>query len=363
MQVAKQPELPPGFRVGTLAVEPDHLPTRVTVLSYDSARATEQVVPVTGEAAIGTGTGGFRWIHIQGLGDLEPIRAIGLSLGLPAFVIEDLTETGQRPKSEWLDPDTIERGVLLIARAPSSGRRQESRLEQIGIAAGPGFVLTVQESHSDLLRPVWDRILLGDAKLRSMGPTRLSYEIVDRIVDRFYPALEQIGDRLEALEDRLMDAFEEGILAEVNEVRTELINLRRVSWPQREAIQRLARNEKAFFPAELEGPLRECYDHCLHVAETIDSYRELVGAINGTYLAVVGNRTNEVMRVLTIMATVFIPLTFIAGIYGMNFENMPELKMRYGYPAVWAVMLVTALGLLLYFRRKGWIRWGGGSAS
>jgi magnesium transporter len=156
-----------------------------------------------------------------------------------------------------------------------------------------------------------------------------------------------------------MESADEGLLAEVNQVRTELVNLRRVIWPQREAIQRLVRNEKSVLPKELETGLRDCYDHCLQVSEIIDSYRELVGAINGTYLSAVSNRTNEVMRVLTIMSSVFIPLTFIAGIYGMNFERMPELAMPYAYPAVWVVMAVTTLFMLYYFKRKGWIQIGG----
>ncbi|MEZ5355031.1 MAG: magnesium/cobalt transporter CorA [Bryobacteraceae bacterium] len=351
MPIAKQPQPPGGFRLGTLTVQPDHLPTRVTILSFDPHGALERAVSAPDQTA--AGGDGCRWIHIQGMADPKSIDAVAGSLGLTDPVIEGLGESRQRPKTDWID-DTL----VVVLRAPHLAARQKSGLEQICIVAGKDFVLTVQETHSDLVRPVWDRILQGHGSIRNAGPAHLCFAIVDCVVDRYYPALEQLGDHLEELEDRVMESFDEGLLGEVNDVRTELVSLRRVSWPQREAIQRLARNENGYFPTELQGPLRDCYDHCLQVAETVDSYRELLGAVNGTYLSVLGNRTNEVMRVLTIMATVFIPLTFIAGIYGMNFDNMPELHSPYGYPLVWAVMLITAAGLVLFFQRKGWINIG-----
>jgi magnesium transporter len=336
-------------------VEPDHLPTRISVLSFDPHHARETVVATVDELRSVVAGEGSHWIHVQGFGQAELIESIVATFELDDMLIEDLAERRQRPKAEWLEGH-----ALAILRSPYLTPRNTTALEQLSVLVTEKFVLTIKETHSGLLQPVWDRLLSGSGETRKGGPPQLFYEIIDGVVDGFYPALERIGDRLEELEARVMEAFDEGILSEVNQVRTELVNLRRLSWPQREAIQRLARNEKGVLPQALEGPLRECSDHCMQVTEMIESYRELVGAINGTYLSAVSNRTNEVMRVLTIMASVFIPLTFIAGIYGMNFERMPELGMPYAYPAVWFVMLTTAAGMLYYFKRKGWIRVGGG---
>ncbi|MEZ5367114.1 MAG: magnesium/cobalt transporter CorA [Bryobacterales bacterium] len=346
---------PAGFRTGTLTVEPDHLPTRISVLSYGTHYAREDVAATVNQLRELVDGDDVYWIHIQGLGEPELIESVASVFELDPMLVEDLAERRQRPKAEWVDGPNI-----AILRAPYQTSLQTSGLEQVNVLLSKNFVLTIQETHSGLLQPAWDRVLAGYGEARKGGAPRLFYQIIDCIIDSFYPELERIGDRLEELESRVMESFDEGILSEVNQVRTELVNLRRLSWPQREALQRLVRNEKAILPPELEGPLRECYDHSMQVAEMIESYRELVGAINGTYLSAVSNRTNEVMRVLTIMASVFIPLTFIAGIYGMNFENMPELKMPYGYAVVWIVMLGTTIWMLLYFKRKGWIRWGEG---
>lgn len=353
MAFFKQSDPPPGFRTGSLTVEPDHLPTRISVLSYGPHEARETAAAGVEELRPLIGDEGDHWIHVQGLGQAEVIESLVAAFGLDDRLVEDISERRQRPKAEWLEGQT-----LTVMRAPYLSPIDTSGLEQVSILVADNFILTIQETHSGLLQPVWERVLAGYGETRKGGSPRLFYEIVDCVVDSFYPALERIGDRLEELESRVMESFDEGILSEVNQVRTELVNLRRLSWPQREAVQRLARNEKGILPPDLEGPLRECYDHCLQVAEMIESYRELVGAINGTYLSAVSNRTNEVMRVLTIMASVFIPLTFIAGIYGMNFERMPELSMPYAYPAVWVVMASTAGWMLLYFKRKGWIRMG-----
>ena len=353
MTFFKQPEPPDGFRTGTLTVEPDHLPTRISVLSFGPHDARETAAATADDLRSLVGDDETHWIHVQGLGETKTIASIAEVFELDDLLVEDISERRQRPKAEWLDGQT-----LAVLRAPYVNPSNAIRLEQVSALVTRNFVLTIQETHSGLLQPVWDRLMAGYGEARKGGPPRLFYEIVDCVIDSFYPALERIGDRLEELESRVMEAFDEGILSEVNQVRTELVNLRRLSWPQREAIQRLVRNEKALLPPELEAPLRDCYDHCLQVAEMIESYRDLVGAINGTYLSAVSNRTNEVMRVLTIMASVFIPLTFIAGIYGMNFERMPELSMPYAYPAVWVVMAATAGWMLLYFKRKGWIRVG-----
>ena len=220
---------------------------------------------------------------------------------------------------------------------------------------GPNYVASFQERYSTRFQPVWERIVQGLGVIRKRRADYLCYALVDAAIDTFYPALEAIGDRLEELEAEAMEDPTEATLVRTNDVRNSLVSMRRIIWPQREAIQALVRNDERIFHKETAAYLRDAYEHCLQVSEIIESYRDLVGAVNNTYLSAVSNRTNEVMRVLTIMASLFIPLTFIAGIYGMNFEHMPELGYRYGYPLVWVVMLSSAAAMLVYFARRGWI--------
>jgi magnesium transporter len=357
MGLFRSPKPPPGHRLGSLAVEPDNLPTRITVLCYNASRATERTVATIADLrtilAPSPEDSRVHWVLVQGLGDGSTLHALGEVFALDPLTVEDLIESHQRPKADWVGDR-----LLTVLRAPWLTPQQTVELDQIGLMLGPGYLLTVQETHSALLQGVWDRILRGHAGIRAAGAPALAHAVIDQITDSFYPVLEEIGDRLEQLEDRVMEASDDGILDQANQVRSDLIRLRRLIWPQREAIQRIARNEMQILPAEFEAPFRGTYEHCLQTSEIIESYRELVGAINGTYLSAVSNRTNEVMRVLTIMASIFIPLTFIAGIYGMNFEHMPELANPYGYPAVWLVMISVAAAMLLFFRRKGWIRFG-----
>lgn len=354
------PEPPPGYRTGSLTVEPDNLPTRIAVLSFDPGHVSEQSIADVDELArlMKREPDRTHWVHAQGLGSQELLRALAGVFSLDEPMFQDLTESSERPKVEWLADR-----VLAVLRAPYVTPRQKLDLDHIGLLIGSNYVLSIQENHSSLLQPDWDRIVQGYAGTRDGGAAHLASAIVDRIVDSFYPVLEDMGDRLEDLEDRVMEPGADAILGEVNQVRGELVRLRRILWPQREAVQRLSRNEAKVLPASVEASLRDSYEHSLHISEIVEAQRDLVGAINGTYLAAVSNRTNEVMRVLTIMASVFIPLTFIAGIYGMNFEYIPELKYRYGYFVAWAVMIAVAGAMLGYFHRKGWIQlWGGEKA-
>ena len=356
MPLFERPQPPPGHRLGALVVEPDELPTRLAVLSFDAHEAVERSLDDPRDPLLLEGAGKTRWILVQGLRDREMLRALAEAFDLDDYVAEDVTERRQRPKAEWLGDR-----ALIVLRAPFLTSDGSLELDQVGVVLGPDYVLTVQQTHSDLLQPIWERLLRGYGDWLERGAAHLAYALADVVIDSFFPVLEEIGDRLEEIEDDLMENFHGGILGEVNQARSELLELRRAIWPQREAIQRWARNDLGVFPKDLEAPLRDCHDHCLQISEMIESYRELVGAINGTYLSAVGNRTNEVMRVLTIVSTIFIPMTFIAGIYGMNFENMPELSSPYGYPAVWGVMTTLAAAMLTYFHRRGWIHFGRGA--
>ncbi|MBI1357282.1 MAG: magnesium/cobalt transporter CorA [Acidobacteria bacterium] len=348
------PEPPPGVRPGTLTVVPEAAPTRITLLSYRADDVQERRIADPDE--IGElDEDRVYWIHVQGLGDPAVLESLlGRELELHPLTVEDILTTPQRPKAEWM-----QQRALIILRAPYVDADGDVEVEQVSLVVGDRYVLSVEEQSSGRFQPVWDRLMQGLGPIRSQGADYLAYALLDASIDAFFPVLEMLGDRLEELEVEAMESPTEATLIRTNRVRNSLVILRRVIWPQREALQMLLRNDAGLFAAETGAYLRDAYEHCLQVSEIIESYRDLVGAVNNTYLSAVSNRTNEVMRVLTIMSSLFIPLTFIAGIYGMNFEYIPELGFRYGYFVVWAVMLIITAFMLLFFVRRGWI--GGGS--
>lgn len=217
------------------------------------------------------------------------------------------------------------------------------------------YLITFQEKHGDILDPVRKRLIANKGIIRKRGPDYLAYVIADTIIDGYYPVLEVVGDHLESLEGVVIDNPSPAVLGELNRLKNQLINLRRAIWPQREAINELVRGDHNMISDEVGVYLRDTYDHCIQTSEVAEMYREMVTGLMNTYLSSVANRTNEVMKVLTIMASIFIPLTFMAGIYGMNFEHMPELKYEYSYAILWAAMAAVVVGMLAFFWRKGWI--------
>ena len=349
------PEPPPGSRPGTLVVTPDAPAPRITLLTYDPAHTREQRIAEPEDLGGFLAEPGVHWVDIQGLGDIERLTRLGQLFELHALTLEDILNTPQRPKAEWLG-----RRALVILRAPFVDADGDVEVEQISLVVGENYVLSFQERYSPRFQPVWDRIMRKLGVIRTQGADYLLYALIDATIDSYYPVLESLGDRLEELETEAMESPSEATLLHTNRVRNSLSEMRRGIWPQREAVQTLVRNDAQLFREETTAYLRDVYEHCLQVSEIVESYRDLVGSVNNTYLSSVSNRTNEVMRVLTIMASLFIPLTFIAGIYGMNFEEMPELRFRYGYPLVWGVMLSCAVAMLIYFRRRGWLGGGGG---
>jgi magnesium transporter len=232
--------------------------------------------------------------------------------------------------------------------------------EQISIIFGPNYVLTLQEVPGDSFDPVRERIRHGKGRIRGRGSDYLAYALIDALTDEFFPVLEHFGERVEALEDALLERPGPATLHEIHDIKRELLALRRAAWPERELLNAMMRNDSELITADTKIYLRDCYDHVVQAMDMIETYRELASGMLDVYLSSVSNRMNEVMKVLTIIATIFIPLTFIAGIYGMNFDpdrsplNMPELRWYYGYPFSLALMAVVALALVYYFRRKGW---------
>jgi magnesium transporter len=259
----------------------------------------------------------------------------------------------QRPKTE-----SFEKHQLYISRMARLDDRRQLTIEQVSIFFGADYVLTFQERRGDVFDPVRRRIRGGKGVIRESGSDFLAYALIDTIIDGYYPVLEHFGEYLEDLESRVVADATPKMLDRINRVKRDLLVLRRGIWPQRDAVNVMIRDDSPFLTDAVTVYLRDCYDHAVQVTDVLESFREMAGALLSTYLSAIGNRQNEVMQMLTIMASIFIPLTFLAGIYGMNFEGMPELRHPLAYPALLCVMLCTAAGMLFYFRRLGWI-WAG----
>ena len=306
---------------------------------------------------LGRGSRPMTWIDVVGLHDIELIAELGRLFGLHPLALEDVVNTGQRPKME-----DYESNIFIVLRhfhhqpvAGGAEGEEEMVPEQISMFVQPGLVITFQEVAGDAFEPVRDRLRRKAGRLPSRGADYLAYALVDALVDSFFPLLEHLGERIEDLEEELVDEPTPESLDSIYRLRRDLLLLRRAAWPKREMINSLQRDDNDLISDETRLFLRDCYDHAVEVLEIIETYRELGAGMLDVYLSSMSQRMNEVMKVLTIIATIFIPLTFIAGVYGMNFQYMPELSMHLGYPVTLAVMAVIAIGLLGYFKRKGWM--------
>jgi len=323
------------------------LPEALPEADADSARHAGGFPP--GDPGHRSDARGVTWIDVTGLHDVELVAALGRHFGLHPLALEDVVNTGQRPKVEDYE------GYLFLILRHFHDQEGELLPEQISLFAMPGVVLTFQEVPGDAFEPVRERLRRGSGRVRSRGSDYLTYALIDALVDRFFPLLEDLGERIEDLEEELIHDPSSHSLDHIYRLRRDLLQLRRTSWPKRELINSLHRGDSHLVSDETRLFLRDCYDHAVEVMEIIETYRELAAGMLDVYLSSVSQRMNEVMKVLTIMATLFIPLTFIAGVYGMNFKYMPELAWRWGYPASLGLMAVVAIGLLYYFRRKDWL--------
>jgi len=341
---------PVGARPGTLAIPANAARPEVDVIHYSPTEyrtfkptAVPDMAPLLRE---GTTT----WIDVEGLGDEALLRQLGDMFHIHPLALEDVANAPQRPKAEEYDEH-----LLLVARMARLTDDMELDIEQMAMFVGPNYVLSFGERPGDVLDPVRNRIREGKGPIRGAGPGYLAYAILDCIIDAYYPIIERLSGKLEKLEDRVLVAPTPRLLDNLNRVKTDLVILRRGVWPQLETLNRLLREPSPFLGEEVQVYLRDPADHCAQLVDVIDSHRELVNGLLNTYLSVVSNRTNEVMKVLTIMSAIFIPLTFVAGIYGMNFEHMPELQKEWAYPLVLVCMVAVAGILLFYFWRRGWI--------
>jgi magnesium transporter len=340
--------LPPGtpVHVGERKVEQ----LRITLIDYDEDESQERPIPVA-EVRPFKETSTVSWINVDGVHDVEAIAAVGEQFELHPLVVEDIASTGQRPKVEEYDEHLYV--VLRMLTYSDEGGHVEA--EQVSIVLAGNVVLTFQERPGDVFDSVRDRIRTAKGRIRRMGPDYLVYSLIDAVVDNYFLVCERLGESVEPLHDELVSEPTPASLQRIHEMKGELLALRKALWPLREVVSSLERSESQFFQRATRLYLRDVYDHTIQVIETIETYRDMIAGMVDLYLSSVSNRMNEVMKVLTIIATIFIPLTFIAGIYGMNFAYMPELGWRAGYPVVLAVMALIAAGMVLYFRRKDWL--------
>jgi magnesium transporter len=346
---SKKVGLPPGtlVHVGEKKVES----VRITIMDYDEQRFEEKQVARIEECFPFKQTPTVTWVNIDGLHDVGTIEKLGQAFDLHPLLLEDVLSTGQRPKFE-----DFEKYIFVVLKMLGyNDEEQAVEIEQVSLVLGPNFVFSFQERVGDVFEYVRDRIRSAKGRVRKMGADYLAYSLVDAMVDSYFGILERIGDKIEVLEDELVTDPNEKTLHQIYALKREMISLRRSVWPLRELINGVNRSESTLLSEATRVYLRDVYDHTVQIIDTIESFRDIVSGMLDTYLSSISNRMNAVMKVLTIIATLFIPLTFVAGIYGMNFEHMPELKWRYGYAAVWAVMLVVAAGMLVYFRRKKWL--------
>lgn len=341
-----------GAAPGTLVHIGDHahFDSTISAVVYDEERLQSQESVTPQQCLELLGLPGVKWLDMNGVHQPDIVRAMGEVLDLHPLVLEDILNTDQRPKVEAYAGYLYI--VLRMLRYDEA--RKQIHSEQVSLILGADYVLSLQELPGDVFDGVRERIR-GGRRIRFMQADYLAYAILDAVVDHYFQLLEKLGDEIESLEDELMDKPEPGTLQRIHHFKREMLMLRKAVWPLREVLSQLTRDGHELISDETRLFMRDVYDHSVHVLDTIDTIRELLVSMLDLYLSSVNNRMNEVMKVLTIIATVFMPLTFIAGVYGMNFEHMPELAWQWGYPATLLVMIGVAGGLLLLFRRRGWL--------
>jgi magnesium transporter len=296
-----------------------------------------------------------RWINVDGLNDLGVVRALAEKYRLHPLAIEDVLHVPQRPKVQAYEDDGSYQARLFIITRELELREGQLHTEQVSIFVGHRTVLTFQETPGDVWDPIRQRIRTPGSALRVNDASFLAYSLIDAVVDEAFPILELFGDRLEELEDVVLQRPSPDVIQEIHRMKRELLLVRRALWPMREVLSKMQREPHECFSDVTRTYIRDVYDHAVQAIDIVETYREVAGGLTETYMTAMSNRMNEVMKVLTIIGTIFIPLTFLAGVYGMNFHHFPELDWPYAYPLFWVICLATAGFMIAWFRRKGWL--------
>jgi magnesium transporter len=348
----------PGAAPGTLVINRESPKPSIAMMDYNAFRIEERKAEAPRDVIpyLTDGIESITWIDVHGLGDELVVRELGEIFSLHPLTLEDVVHVGQRPKTEEFDQHRFI--VLRMVEVLDSGHLQT---EQLAMFLGATFVVTFQEFPGDPFDPIRERLRKGRGLLRRMGPDYLMYSLLDATIDHYFPVMERFGELLEELEDEVATNPRPATLRKIHRVKSELLMIRRAIWPVRDVVNALMRDESELIKPDTRTHLRDCYDHAVQVMDMVETFRELSSGLLDIYMSSVANKTNDVMKVLTVVTTIFAPLTFIAGIYGMNFEpgagplSMPELKHPYGYVATIAVMILIALAMLRYFASLGWL--------
>jgi magnesium transporter len=348
-RISKKAGLSPGtlIHIGEKKTEQ----VKMQVIDYDEEHLEEKDLASIEECLHLKDSPTVSWINIDGIHQVDVIEKIGKIFSLHPLILEDILNTGQRPKI-----DDLEDYIFVVLKMLSyDSDENQLRMEQISLVLGKNFVLSFQENTGDVFGPVRDRIRKAKGRIRKMGPDYLAYALLDAIVDNYFLVLEKLGEEIELLEEDLVSHPTPETVQKIHNLKRELIFLRKSVWPLREVINVLEKTETDLIKNQTLIFLRDIYDHTIQVIDTVETFRDMVSGMLDIYLSSVSNRMNEVMKVLTIIATIFIPLTFIAGVYGMNFKAMPELEISWGYPAVLVIMAAIGVMMLMMFRRKRWL--------
>jgi magnesium transporter len=349
-RTSKKTGMPPGSLIHIGEKKQEH--TRITVMDYEGDRFAEQhpedvetVFPLRDEPTTS-------WINIDGLHDMEVMEKLGQHFLVHPLTLEDVVNTAQRPKLEEFD-DYIFVVFKMLRYAPPE---EQVRAEQVSLVLGSHFLISFQEADGDVFEHVRERIRKGRGRIRRGGSDYLAYALIDAVVDNYFIILEHLGEKIETLETQLYD--DDGgkdLLHDIFHLKQEMIYLRKQLWPLRETLSRFHKSDHTLVQEKNRVFFADVYDHLIQGIEVIESLRDVLSSLQDLYISMSGQRMNEIMKVLTIIATIFIPITFVAGIYGMNFEVMPELKWRWGYFVVWGLFGAITAVMLVYFRRRKWL--------
>jgi magnesium transporter len=345
----------PGSPPSGLTLRPGNEPERkpkICVMIYDGQSLEEREIANHAEVAeCLNDRSKVNWINIDGIDDLEGLEALAKRFDLHALALEDVLHTGQRAKVE---PYT--NYLFIIAQMVYQDKKSRICGEQVSFFLGKNCLITVQEEPDyDVFNPVRERIRSGRGLIRSSGADYLAYALLDSIIDHYFPVLDEIGNAIEDLEDRMLQRPEHSMIRRLHDHRRSLTQLRRYVWPLRDVVNGLLHDHSGQIEEPTKIFLRDCYDHTVQLMDFVESYKEITTGLMELYHSTVGMRTNEIMRVLTVITSIFIPLTFIVGVYGMNFEFMPELHQKHGYLWTWIIMIAIAVAQLVFFRRKKWL--------
>ena len=348
-KLSKRAGLPPGslVHIGEKRAEE----VRITVIDYDEEQFREREIKTIEECFPLKDKPTVTWINIDGVHQTEILGELGNRFGLHSLLVEDILNTAHRPKLE----DFEEHLFIMLKMIRYDKEKEEVQAEQVSIVLGPHWVISVQETPVDIFDPVRERIRKAKGRLRKLGADYLAYSLIDAIVDNYFAVLEHLAENIETMEEQVVANPSPETLADIHRAKTDIVLLRKFVWPLRDVSSAIARGDSPLIHESTDIYLRDVYDHTIQVIDTIETFREVVSGMQDIYLSSVSNKMNEVMKTLTIMASIFIPLTFLAGMYGMNFEYIPELKWHYGYFTLWAIMVVAAVVMVFYFKRRKWL--------